>query len=387
MVEVLNEKGCKMLSTPEEAEINKRSGFYKINYVASCGHEHQVFFNVFKSRGTGIICANCKRSKINTNKKNKIASGEISPIQTIISEYNFICKFQNDIKDNFEIIKAFDGCKVDIIYKPKYVEEDKWVGIQVKTTDKIRLTYSFNIHNFEYNDCLLLLYCHEDEALWIIPENTIQSQKKISIGVNKSKYNIYKVEKENIFKKLEELYDSTTKYNFETLDTPICLYQQREKEFRKFRQNKINFLDYIYEGMEGTPYDFKINGYKIQEKVVTPRHDNKNLFLFNIVKNNINRNINNKSHCQYSVGDNDFYWINCDDKQIFFVIPEKILIDKGYVGNPEGPIFFSLNPSKLNNNNLWINPYMFNYETIEEDDNKNRLLNLLQTNLKITAHI
>jgi hypothetical protein len=51
MIDVLNEKGCKMLSSEEEAEQNKSNGCYKIKYIASCGHEHQVFFNVFKSRG------------------------------------------------------------------------------------------------------------------------------------------------------------------------------------------------------------------------------------------------------------------------------------------------------------------------------------------------
>jgi hypothetical protein len=37
---------------------------YKINYIASCGHQHIVFYNVFKSRGTGIICPNCKNKTI-----------------------------------------------------------------------------------------------------------------------------------------------------------------------------------------------------------------------------------------------------------------------------------------------------------------------------------
>ena len=96
-----------------------------------------------------------------------------------------------------------------------------------------------------------------------------------------------------------------------------------------------------------------------------------------MLKNNVNKNIANKSHCQYSAGDNDFYWINCNNKQIFFVIPEKILIMKGYVGNPEGPIFFSLNPYNLSETSMWIKPYIFDYETIEEEDNKTRLLELL----------
>jgi len=377
MVNLLNEKGCKILSTEEEAENTKQNRFYKVRYIASCGHEHQVFFNVFKSRGTGIICASCKSNELKINRKQKIASGEISPIQNMISEFNFICKLQDIVKDKFIMIKAFDGCKVDVIFKPKYILEDKWVGIQIKTTDKIRLTYSFSLRRKEYKNCLLMLYCHEDEALWIIPENTIKTQEKISIGVNKSKYNVYKVEKENILTNLEELYNNTSQFDFETLDIPTCIYQKREKEFRIFRDNKISFLHFTYEGMESTSYDFKINNYKIQEKIISLRNGRKDVYLFSLVKNNINKNINNKRHCQYSAGDNDFYWINCDNKQFFFVIPEKVLIAKGYVGKPEGPIFFSLNPNNLSPNSMWIKPYIFNYETIEEEDKKTRLLELL----------
>ena len=376
MIDTLNEKGCKMLSSEEEAEQNKSKRCYKIKYIASCGHEHQVFFNVFKSRGTGIICSKCKTVEQKNAKKQQIVNKEISPIQNTISEFKFICKLQNIVKDKFIMKKAFDGCLVDLIYKPNNILEDKWVGIQVKTNNRIHLTYGFFINN-NYTNCLLMLYCHQDESLWIIPENIIERQQKISIGCKRSKYNVYKVEKENILTKLEELYENTTKYEFEKLDTPASIYQQREKEFRKFRESRIDYLDFVYEGMEATSYDFQINGLKIQEKVISTRNDKKTLYLFNIVKNNVNKNIANKSHCQYSAGDNDFYWINCNNKQIFFVIPEKILIMKGYVGNPEGPISFSLNPYNLSETSMWIKPYIFDYETIEEEDNKTRLLELL----------
>ncbi len=382
MKEYLQEKNCKLLNTKEEFDIIKQESAhsgYKIKYIASCGHEHNVFFNVFKNRGTGIICPNCKTIEHKNKKREQIINKEISPIQNTISEFKFICKFKELVKDNFDMIKAYDGCKVDLIYKPKYVTEDKWVGIQVKTNNTIHLTYSFNFQNNinGYRNCLILLYCHQDESLWIIPENIISNQTKISIGINKSRYNIYKVEKENIINKLNELYETTTTYSFQELDSPVSIYQQREKEFRKYRENIIKYINFEYENMEATVYDFKINGLKIQEKVITVRTDNNNLYLFSIVKNNKNKQITNKSHCQYEIGDNDFYWINCDNKQVFFVIPEKILIEKGYVGNINGPIHFSLNPYNLTLKTLWISPYMFDYVSINQQDNKSRLLKIL----------
>ena len=87
-----------------------------------------------------------------------------------------------------EITKAFDGCNIDLIFKPNNILLDNWVGIQVKTNEKIHLTYSFHINNL-YENCLILLFCVEDKNMWIIPENIIGNQKKISIGYNKSKYN------------------------------------------------------------------------------------------------------------------------------------------------------------------------------------------------------
>jgi hypothetical protein len=139
------------------------------------------------------------------------------------------------IQNDFDIIKAFDGCLVDIIIKPKNVLDNNWIGIQVKTTNNRHLTYSFHMNN-NYKDCLLLFYCCEDESMWLIPENIILNQKKVSIGFNKSKYNIYKVTKDNIINKLHELYSITTRFDFDILNTPINIYQRREQNFRKYRE-------------------------------------------------------------------------------------------------------------------------------------------------------
>jgi hypothetical protein len=166
--------------------------------------------------------------------------------------------------------------------------------------------------------------------MWLIPENIIENQTKISIGYKKSKYNIYKINKDIIFDKLNEYYYTTSKFSFEKLDTPNCIYQQREKEFRNYREEKIDFIKFEYDFMEGTVYDFRIGNLKIQEKVTKMSETNK--CIFQLCKNN--GKINGKRYqIQYNIGDNDFYWLNCDDKIIFFVIPEKILIDKGLIGN------------------------------------------------------
>jgi len=376
IIEEFNKNNCTLLTTKEEhIEILKsaKKCNYRLNYTASCGHNHIVFYNVFKSRGTGIICPSCKNKQIGNGIKEKIKNNEITKINNMEQEFNFIIKIQDILHNYFEIIKAFDGCNVDMIFRPKNIIEDNWVGIQVKTTNVRHLTYSFHINNI-YKNCLLLFYCCEDESMWLIPENIIGNQQKVSIGYNKSKYNIYKVTKDNIINKLNELYDVTSKFNYEILNTPNCIYQQREKEFRKYREDKINFIKFDYENMEGTVYDFKIGNLKIQEKV-TQICDKENRYKFCLCKNNgiINKK---RNQIQYDIGDNDFYWLNCDNKKIFFVIPEKILIDRGIIGNniDKKSKFVNITIKEiLHTKSSWLQPYMFDYENIDKD----KLLNIL----------
>jgi hypothetical protein len=375
IIQEFNKRNCKLLTTKEEhfeiLKISKKCN-YKLNYIASCGHTHNVFYNVFKSRDTGVICPNCKNKKIGEDKKEKIKNNEISKIHNTEQEFLFITKISNLIEGTFDINKAFDGCNIDIIFKPKNIVDDNWCGIQVKTTKTINLTYSFHINNY-YKDCLILLYCCEDDSMWLIPENIIGNQKKISIGYYKSKYNIYKVNNDNITSKLNDLYKVTSKFNYDKLNTPTCIYQQREQEFRKYREEKINFIKFDYYNMEGTVYDFKIGNIKIQEKVTKVSFEHK--CIFQLCKNNgvINKK---RLQTQYDIGDNDFYWLNCDNKKDFFVIPEKVLIDRKIIGNNgiNKCKFMKVTIKKpLHKKFSWLDQYMFDYENVEKD----RLLKIL----------
>ena len=153
------------------------------------------------------------------------------------------------------------------------------------------------------------------------------------------------------------------------MNKPINIYQQREQEFRKYRENKIDFIQFHYDNMEGTVYDFKIGNLKIQEKVAKINNENRHIFF--LCKSNGFHN-----QIQYDIGDNDYYWLNCDDKKYFFVIPEKILVDKEFIGNKKekSNIFLKfVVKEKLHKNSSWLQPYMFNYENID----KERLLKVL----------
>ena len=366
VIEEFNKQNCKLLTTKEEyIDILKNTKkVYRLNYIASCGHTHIVFYNVFKSRGTGIVCPSCKNKKIGDDKKEKMKNNEMSKTSTIEQEFKFIKEFKELLKNEFNIIKAFDGCNSDLIFKPNNVLEDIWVGIQVKTTNVRHLTYSFHINNI-YKNCLILLYCVEDNKMWLIPENIIGEQKKISIGYNKSKYNIYQINENTVINKLNELYSNTSKFIFDVLNNPTNFYQQREQIFKKYRQERIKFINFQYHEMESTVYDFKINNFKVQEKVAKIS-DKENRYIFFLCKNN---GLSNK--IQYDIGDNDFYWLNCDNKKTFFVIPESILIKRGIIGNKienNNKQTLKITVKKeLHNKSSWLQIYMFDYENIDKD--------------------
>ena len=77
---------------------------------------------------------------------------------------------------------------------------------------------------------------------------------------------------------------------------------------------------------------------------------------------------------QYDIGDNDFYWLNCENKRTFFVIPEKTLIEKNLVGNIKKTLRLKVSINDTSHQpNAWLQPYMFDYENIE----KERLLSIL----------
>ena len=177
---------------------------------------------------------------------------------------------------------------------------------------------------------------------------------------------------------MNELYNNTSKFTYDKLNTTICIYQQREQIYRKYREEKLDFIQFDYENMEGIVYDFKIGNLKIQEKVTTICHKN-NKCYFQLCKNN--GKINNKQNqIQYDIGDNDFYWINCDNKKTFFVIPENILVDKGFIGNKNTKTNFKVTIKEVfHKSTEWLQEYMFDYENVAKD----KLIKLLRISHKI----
>ena len=290
----------------------------------------------------------------------------------IMIETECIDYLKNILSDKFNFIRLFDGCKADIAIKPKSIETDldEWIGIQIKSTQKKVKNNNSEAYKFDlskdYENFIIICICLEDKNTWVFENNLVSHLKSgLTIG-NNSKYNNYKVEN-NIIDILETYYKNSSikKYILGELDTPGSKNTQTEYEYRKIREEKITFLEFINNKMEGLVYDFKIGDKKIQEKVGGYLHKNENSHHFSFSK--MKCRIEGKRKRQtYEIGDCDFYWLNCKNTSKFYVIPENILIEKGYIGNSDGKIK-SITISKTNKKTFWTEDYLFNYNNLDKD--------------------
>lgn len=349
---VFREKGCVLLSSREEVE--KATKLPKFKYTAKCNHEHVVFYNVFKHRGTGVLCPECVIKE--SSKKGKERT-ENDKIRCIKIEKKCIDYFIESIKDEFECIKAFDGCKADMIFRPKKVKKDKWVGIQVKSTASMKMDYGFHLTRKNYENLLILCMCWVDKRMWMFPYEDVKHLSKITIGLQNSKYDDYELTNDILITKLREYYKDSVKQTFDTLDTPINIYQQREKLFRRHRESKIDFLQFAYTNIEGEVFDFLCEGLKVQEKVGGA---GKKGYIFNLGKNG--SICNEHSYVCYEKGDNDIYWLNCEDKKHFYVIPEIELINQKIVAEHKKKKLLYFVPRY---DDMWYSKYLFDYDNIE----------------------
>jgi hypothetical protein len=359
-------KNCKICYTKEEFDNYYINNKQKLNYIASCGHENIVSWQNFRYINQGINCPKC----VNKNTGEKLKEFRVGDNKnSCLQELKCINYFKNLIIEYYTVEKLFDGCKSDIVVKPKNEQQDLWLGIQVKTTNKKtqRNQYYFRLNNGKYHNCILLCICEEDKKMWLIPYEEVDGLKTIGIAKN-SKYNKYEINIENLTEKLRIYYDISNKFDFDTVNTPINKTQQQELEYRKIRESTIDFIEFTNNEVEGLVYDFKIGEKNVQEKVGSVVHNNENSFSFNLIKYKcrINGKCKNQS---YEEGDNDFYWLNCKNGK-FYVIPEKELICNGYIGNNCKQTLY-VSPTNLNTE--WCNKYLFEYDNID----KERLLKIV----------
>lgn len=308
ILEYITKKQCKLLTSKHEFTTNKMNTKSQLHMQMNCSHNMNVSFNVFKKRAH-YSCVSCITKIVQSqayNDSNRVTSGAMLEA----CAFKFI---KDTVCDQFEVIKSHEGCRVDMIIKPKSVNDNKWIGIQLKSRTKQKAQYTFNKVG-SYPNIIVLCVVIPEFKMWLFEGNALLGQKGLSIGMSKSKYAANEMNVLSIKEKLFEMYDKLEKNTLEYMMIPITALSQKEHSNRLRRESLLPNCVFQYPPIDGTKYDVIINGFKIQDKCATTK-TKKSTKFFSI-----------RLSSEYCKGDNDFYWINLPD-QSFYIIPEFVLLN------------------------------------------------------------
>jgi len=355
---------------------------HDFNLIAACGHPKVASINTIHNCDI-IICSECTEKSriekiIEIHKRDENGNNYANKL-----EYDGFVYIKNIFNEKFDIIKLSEGTKADFLLKPKNINENLYIQIQLKTTYTTNKNnqYRFNLDNNNYNTMIIIFVCVKDEKIWIAPGKNIINLAGIGFTNNeRSKYYKYKCDVNKLCENMINYYhnDDIIKINNNLAYENVCSNVAKEQKYRKIRENKINFLEFENNKIENMVYDFKINNYKIQEKL--SQYDEKNLRFHVYLSKYKKDSVNLKQ--PYSKGDNDFYWIHIPDEKLFYVIPEFELINIKFIKTDEikGKMTMTLYPNKsieeLKSKKILTTfaneHYLFNYENLD----KERLLNM-----------
>jgi hypothetical protein len=334
----------------------------RVQYIASCNHNNDVAISNFKIRKTGVICRECKNIRV--AEKMKSLHNNISNINQI-TEYNSITILNKYLSDKLIFKRTFEGSVADIIIKEPDIKDDLWIPIQIKATKtKGRNNcYTFRMIKDTYKDMLIICICIDEEKIWIIPYNDIQTKTNITIST-KSVYNKYLINNEdikNIILNYKDKYIRNTEAYF---NLSMTYLQERERIYIRKRMKYINFLQYEFPVLQNTQTDFIINNKKIQEKVTGYRKD-RDIQTIWFSSNNGKKDNGCKKFRTYRLGENDYYWLHSSINDIFWIIPENILYNQNFIsGKNETKNRTYLTIKIINGeykNNKWLKDYEYNY--------------------------
>jgi hypothetical protein len=212
--------------------LNKSYNFVSIDIIASCYHKTSVIFTNLKLRKTGIKYKDCIKEYTKYISKDKL-------YRDMETEYKGVNIITNFLKPYYEVIRLKEGCKADIAIKSINNNQNIWIPVQIKSTNKKNYSmYSFHINN-EYDNMLVICVSISEQKIWIVPYNDI---KKLNIS-EKSTYNIYYLNnKENIPVLINNYMDKIVTDKLEVLNTPISVYQKREQEYNDKHKERIKKL-------------------------------------------------------------------------------------------------------------------------------------------------
>jgi hypothetical protein len=371
IVQKFKEWNCELMTTFEEYN-EKQIGYYG-DYTVKMTCGHQRITSIPGMIGSKEFeCKECSIKKMIVRLKDKSKTDEGEPTGNVC-EYKAFCYIRELLQERFDVKKLHEGCLADFAIKPKEIEEDKWLQIQLKSTEDYCIEkegcFKFYFHKANYEGMPIICCCLKYAKILIFNGKDFKDVGGITIG-KKSKYDKYAIDSKNLCDKIFDVYNAYELYHFDSIDIPQNEVQKREREYKKKRERLIDFLKYDYPEIEGLVWDFKVNGLKVQEKVVEESKTYKGYYGVTLCKSGGRKNKKTTKQ-PYTQGDNNIYWIQLQDSQYFYIFPENLLIEHTIIKtNDDNKASMRLNLypldiNKKNKSSRWAREYLFDYENLD----------------------
>lgn len=370
ILQCVKDKECSLLTSKEhfmDLNLGTRS---KVKIIGKCKHEYDIVYLQFKNgKGLCTSCLNEHRSKTRKEfyKENKDYNANV--------EINGNVLFRKYLSDEFHTV-SIRNCIADMLIKPKFVIEDVWLPIQLKSTSQkdSRYTYKFVIKHNDYTNTVLVCICVSEEKFWVFEGHDIPQSDAINIfnksESSQSQYNKFNVSKCNLSGLLKQLYMNSKINNTKAiLSIPICETHKTEYKYKLIRESKFaNLLQFEDPETDSSVFDFMCNGMKVQEKI---GHAEKN--MIDCYRVSIKKTKDGSEKMPYHEKDNDVYWFHIIDNTLFYVVPNEIMKKLKYLTTDTDPgktalLLYPNYQVKTKGKqviSLELNDYMFDYDNID----------------------
>lgn len=246
-----------------------------------------------------------------------------------------------------------------------------WLPVEIKYSNSSSDEYYYFTMRKNYKNILIICVSLEENKIWIFPPNSFEYTSKLKINKSKpNRFEKYTVEQQNIIDILLNYYNTYKEIMVGKNDNLIENMPETnphikvEYEYKKKRLHYINFIDFQNPISNFEPYNFIINGFKVQECVSFTSTSNQNQIV------SIHKKQNGYSTPFY-YKDSDFYWIHERNSDNFYLIPSTVMYDYDFLDSEFKKGKTTIN---LNTNQYWLFKYKFSYSKINQEPHKSTLL-------------
>ncbi len=289
------------------------------------------------------VSASERKENSNKIKSVKMKEREANPeTSSYNTEARSIDRLKEIINDSNLVYKEVgrEGHFVDLVVRKKGSSRQTWIPVQMKASKAVISTfimdYRYNCpekfkntyERFGYYENMIVI-CHNaeiNEYLIIPPYSTDIPDASLtySSGVTKGYY----VKKEDIVAKINEYIEKYQELEKPFSHIELLCTEKKQLEIKYIRKRQETFSKVFYmKEIDNGAVDFEIDkNVKVQEKTVNHRDNNENSFQFTLEKAD-----GRDKRQQYSIDDNDFYWLNLAGTDYFYVIPSKLMEKDGNI--------------------------------------------------------